>query len=324
MTERAIPAKKVAYSDRLLSLMREYKKILIIGADNVGSSHFQRIRADLRADAVILMGKNTVVRKILRANEKEFPLHQQILPRLYGNLGFVFTNGDVNEIRKTILENKVGAAARIGSLSPCDVTLEAGPTGLDPGQTGFLQALNIPTMIVKGQIEIKTSVSLIKEGNKVNASQAALLVKLGLRPFKYGLSVRFIYDEGSFFEAKVLDLTQEDLLKNFQRSIKNVAAISLRMGYPTLASIPHSISNAYKKVCGLSMATSYTFKGTEEIKAILSDPEALAKALAAAAAGPAAAAPAAAAAAEAPAAAAEESEEDFGGAGGLFDDEEEW
>jgi len=297
MPDRAIPQKKVAYSERLLSLMREYKKMLIIGADNVGSSHFQRIRADLRGDAIILMGKNTVVRKILRANEAEFPQHLQLVPKLYGNLGFVFTNGDVASIRERILENKVGAPARVGAISPCDVSLNAGPTGLDPGQTAFLQALNIPTMIVKGQIEIKTQVELIKEGQKVSPSQAALLVKLGLRPFKYGLTVHYIFDDGAFFAAKVLDLSEEDLLANFAQGIRNIACISLACGYPTVASIPHSLSNAHKNIFHVSIATSFPYKATEQIINLLENPEALQEAMAAAAAA-------------APVAAAEEKEEE--------------
>lgn len=284
MSTRPIPQKKQDYRERLLSLMREYKKILIIGADNVGSNHFQRIRMSLRGDAVILMGKNTVVRKILRANEKEFPQHAQLVPKLYGNLGFVFTNGDVAAIRERILENKVGAPARVGAVAPCDVNLLPGPTGLDPGQTSFLQALNIPTMIVKGQIEIKNLVELIKEGQKVSPSQAALLVKLNLRPFKYGLTVKYIYDEGAFFEAKVLDLSEEDLLRNFAEGIRNIACVSLEMGYPTVASVPHSMSNAHKNIFHVSIATSFPYKATEKIIELLENPEALQEAMAAAAA----------------------------------------
>jgi len=328
MSDRKIAPEKVAYREKLLSLLKEYKKILVVGADNVGSNHFQRIRLDLRGEAVILMGKNTVVRKILRSVEKEFPHQQQMLAKLYGNLGFVFTNGDVHAIRKKITDNKVGAPARVGSIAPCDVTLEPGPTGLDPGQTAFLQALNIPTMIVKGQIEIKNPVELIKEGHRVTPSQAALLVKLNLRPFKYGLSVKYVYDEGAFFDSKVLDLKEEDILKSFQRGVKNIAAIGLRVGYPTIASIPHSVANAYKKIVGVSMATSYTFKGTEKIKKLLEDPEALAAALASASSGPAQNSVPSQGAAEVKEevkvdAKKEESEEEMG-AGGLFGDEEEW
>jgi large subunit ribosomal protein LP0 len=322
---RKIPDDKLAYKDKFLGYLREYKRILVVGADNVGSNHFQRIRADLRGDAVILMGKNTVVRKILRSVEKEFPQHQQMLPKLYGNLGFVFTNNDVNAVRKRILDNKVGAPARVGSVAPCDVVLQPGPTGLDPGQTAFLQALNIPTMIVKGQIEIKNPVDLIKEGGRVTPSQAALLVKLSLRPFRYGLTVQFVYDEGTFFEARILDLNSNDLITDFQQGIKNIACISLRVGYPTLASIPHSMSNGYKRIFNLSLGTSYAIKGTAELKKILDDPEALAAALASAPATTDAlvATETKAEAADEPAEQEEEEEADLG-AGGLFGDDEEW
>mmetsp|Transcript_7176 Transcript_7176/g.9753 ORF Transcript_7176/g.9753 Transcript_7176/m.9753 type:complete len:328 (+) Transcript_7176:116-1099(+) len=283
---KQLSEKKLAFRSQLLGLLREHDKLLLIGADNVGSNHFQRIRSSLRNEATILMGKNTVIRKILRENEKEFPPYQQLLPKLYGNLGFVFTNGDITSIRRKILENKIGAPARVGAVAPCDVVLNAGPTGLDPGQTSFFQALDppIPTMIARGQIEIKTNVNLIREGEKVTPSQAVLLTKLNLRPFKYGLSVKYVFDDGAFFDAKVLDLTEEDMISDFQKAVKKVASISLRVGYPTLASVPHSLNNAYKLIVHLSLATSCTFEGTEEIKALLDDPEALAKALAAASA----------------------------------------
>lgn len=52
-----------------------------------------------------------------------------------------------------------------------------------------LQALGIATKINKGTIEIVSDVHLIKTGDKVGASQATLLSKLGIKPFKYGLQI---------------------------------------------------------------------------------------------------------------------------------------
>jgi len=180
-------------------------------------------------------------------------------------------------------------------------------------------------MIVKGQIEIKTSVDLIKEGNRVTPSQAALLVKLSLRPFKYGLTVLHVYDEGTFFEAKILDLNETDLIRDFQQGIKNIAAISLRVGHPTLASIPHSVVFGYKKIFSISLATSYVIKGTAQIKKLLEDPEALAAALAASAApSNVVGQHSAPKVEEAKEEAEKEEEEEDMGAGGLFGDDEEW
>jgi large subunit ribosomal protein LP0 len=53
----------------------------------------------------------------------------------------------------------------------------------------FMQALNIPTKINKGTVEIVSDVNLITQGEKVGASEATLLAKLGIKPFSYGLIV---------------------------------------------------------------------------------------------------------------------------------------
>ena len=45
-----------------------------------------------------------------------------------GNVGFVFTNGDLKEIRDKILANRVAAPARAGAVAPDDVYVPAGNT----------------------------------------------------------------------------------------------------------------------------------------------------------------------------------------------------
>lgn len=58
---------------------------------------------------------------------------------------------------------------------------------------GFgVQALNIPTKINKGCVEIISDVALIKTGDKVGGSEATLLAKLGIRPFSYGLVIQYV------------------------------------------------------------------------------------------------------------------------------------
>ena len=57
---------------------------------------------------------------------------------------------------------------------------------------GSAQVLNIPTKINKGTVEITTNVALIKAGDKVGASEATLLAKLGIKPFSYGLIVKHV------------------------------------------------------------------------------------------------------------------------------------
>jgi len=270
--------RKKNYWTRLVSLLEEYSRILIVTADNVGSNQMQQIRKAMRGKAVLLMGKNTMIRKAIRDQLSKTPLLEGILPHVKGNIGMVFTNGDLADVRTKLTELKIQAAAKAGSVAPIEVIVPAGNTNMEPTKTSFFQALSIPTKINRGTIEIINDIHLLTVGQKVSLSQAALLQMLGIKPFQYGLKVVTVYDNGAVYPAAVLDLTDDDILKKFFRGVSNVAALSLQIGYPTVVSVPHSVSNAYKNLLAISVATDYTFPGSEKIKQLLSDPAAFAAA----------------------------------------------
>ena len=139
----------------------------------------------LRGNAVVLMGKNTMMRKAIRGHLAQNPKLEQLLPHIVGNVGFVFTKEELVDVRDMLLENKVKAPARAGAIAPLDVTVPAQNTGLGPEKTSFFQALNIPTKITKGTIEIIADVKLIKTGDKVGMSDSTLLnvSKIYIIPF---------------------------------------------------------------------------------------------------------------------------------------------
>jgi len=277
-------ARKQTYFGKLIDLIHKYNQILIVGADNVGSNHMQAIRKSLRGKAEILMGKNTMIRKAIKGQLEKNPGLEVLQHYVRGNVGFVFTSSDLIEVRDLISINKLSAPARVGSLAPTDVFLPAGNTALDPSQTNFMQALNIATRINKGTIEIINQVHLLKKGEKVGSSEATLLQKLDIKPFFYGLLPLKVYKDGSVFEPSVLDVTDDDIIHKFAFGVKQLAALSLQINFPTIAAVPHYFATAYKNILAISIATDYTFERAEKIKKLLSDPEALAAAMAAASA----------------------------------------
>jgi len=129
--------RKAGYAIKLRELLNEYKNILVVTIDNVGSNQMQKVRLALRGKAIVLMGKNTLIRKVVREEAVKNPKLTSLMDLIYLNVGFVFTNGNLADIRKVILESKVPAAAKSGSFAPSNVVVPAGPTGLDPGQTNF-------------------------------------------------------------------------------------------------------------------------------------------------------------------------------------------
>uniref|UniRef100_A0A5S6HR40 Large ribosomal subunit protein uL10 n=1 Tax=Sus scrofa TaxID=9823 RepID=A0A5S6HR40_PIG len=192
---------KSNYFLKIIQLLDDYPKCFIVGADNVGSKQMQQIRMSLRGKAVVLMGKNTMMRKAIRGHLENNPALEKLLPHIRGNVGFVFTKEDLTEIRDMLLANKVPAAARAGAIAPCEVTVPAQNTGLGPEKTSFFQALGITTKISRGTIEILSDVQLIKTGDKVGASEATLLNMLNISPFSFGLIIQQVFDNGSILAS---------------------------------------------------------------------------------------------------------------------------
>jgi len=261
------------------------------------------------------MGKNTMMRKAIRGHLENNPGLEKLLAHIKGNVGFVFTNDDLSEIRDMIVENRVAAPAKAGAIAPCDVHIDAQNTGLGPEKTSFFQALSIQTKIARGTIEIINRVHLIKIDEKVGASEATLLNMLKISPFSYGLKILQVFDQGTVFDPSILDITDADLLKVVCEGVANIASICLQIGYPTTASVPHSLVNGFKNVLAIACATDIEFKEAEQAKAFLADPEAFAAAMAASA--PAAAAAEDTAAEKPKEESEEESDDDMGF--GLFD-----
>jgi len=311
----ATRAQKEVYFVKLKELISKYPSIFIVNVDNVSSNQMHQIRVALRGKGVVLMGKNTMVRRALRTILADNPQFERLLPHVRGNIGFVFTADDLKEIREIIVANKIAAPARAGAYAPKDVFVPAGNTGMEPGKTSFFQALGIPTKIARGTIEISSEVQVVTAGSRVGPSEATLLNMLNISPFTYGMTVVQIFDAGNAFDPSVLDIDEKVLIDRFMSGIQSIAAISLAINYPTIVSAMHSLVNSYKNLIAVCLATDYTFEGAQKAKEYLENPEAFAVAAAPAAAE---AAPAAAeAAAEEKAEEKEESDDDMGF--GLFD-----
>lgn len=268
-------ARKEEYFEKLKTYLETYSSCFVVVVDNVGSKQLQDTRKVLRGKADLLMGKNTMMRKCIRdyCDANPGTPVEKLIEECRGNVGFVFTNGDLGAIREILESNTRPAPARVGAVAPNNVIVSKGPTGCDPGQTAFFQTLQIGTKITRGQIEITNDIQLINEGEKVTASQAALLQKLSIEPFTYGLVLKSVYDNGSLFDAKVLDITDEVLTAKFGEALKKIAALSLALGVATQASVPHSIANAFKAILAVTIQLeNYSFPKADMYEEYLKDP----------------------------------------------------
>jgi len=225
-------------------------------------------------------------------NPRDVDLYNQLVLNklINGNVGLLFTNADLREIKAVLDKERIQAPARQGAVSPVDVIVPAGNTGLEPTKTAFFQALNINTKIQKGTVEILKDVQILTKGVKVGSSEAALLQMLNIKPFFYSIVIENIYDKGSIYGSWVLEVTDEVLAAKASAAVTNLTAVSLALGITNKASLPHVVINAFKNILSVSIATDYdfdSFDGKKLKEAVLKGPVAPAPGKPAAGAAPA-------------------------------------
>lgn len=212
------------------------------------------------------------MRKAIRMSRDDHEKWQDLLPYIWGNVGFIFTKGDLNLLVAKLSEFRVPAAAKVGMIAPQDVFLTSQVTTLEPTKTPFFAALDIGSKITRGCVEILADVKLCTEGKKVGSSEAALLQMLNMRPFTYGLKIVAYYDENYWGLIRIHRIPEKkDVEDALFAGIRNVAALSLAVGYPTLPAFPYAVGSGIRNVLAIGLATSYQFKQSEELQAELAE-----------------------------------------------------
>jgi len=266
-----VSEEKKEYEANMNRLLDTYQKVIFCSLDNVTSQQMHNVRRDLRGKAELLMGKKTMQRKIIsrRAETGNTEADKAMKAKfcddnvLAGNVVLAFTNAPINEITEVFNRYRVQAPARIGAVSPCDVIIPAGNTGMEPTQTSFFQALNIATKINKGTVEIVADKKVLSTGDRVDNSTAALLQKLKISPFYYAVDVQQCWEKGVMFTKEDLSVSDADLEKQIFGAITNMTGLSLSTGVVTECSFPHLIADAFKNLLAASVETDYEFEEYE-------------------------------------------------------------
>jgi large subunit ribosomal protein LP0 len=110
----------------------------------------------------------------------------------------------------------------------------------------------LPSSVISGVADVH----LTKTGENVGASQVTLLGMLGLST---AWPCWNVYEAGALYDSAILNITNEDMLGAVPAAIANVAALCFATGFPTLASTPTSVINAYKNVLAIALATDHFF-----------------------------------------------------------------
>ena len=150
---------KVKTMEKMKKYLDDYKQLFICDIKDLPADMVHKARKLLRdIKSEMVCGKTTVMIfaiKAYLAEKTKLPAHhtteglQAIIDNIPGHqIALIFTNSDTSKITEITNKFLVEKQARVGAISPIEVTLQAGPTGMDASQIDYFQALKIPTKVI--------------------------------------------------------------------------------------------------------------------------------------------------------------------------------
>ncbi|MFX1378082.1 MAG: 50S ribosomal protein L10 [Promethearchaeota archaeon] len=230
-----IPKWKINEINKLVDLFRNYKNVVVIEVAHINDMQIQTMRKILRGKAVFRMSKKSLqVRAIdeYKSETKKKNL-DQLADHIPGQSSLVFTNLDIFELKNIFLENEWMVPAKPNEITPVDIWVPAGDTGLPTGQviSELNMTLRLPTRIMNDTIYIREDTRTHKAGDVVDVKQAAVLKKLGITPIESLIKIHFAWSDGEIIPEEILYMNIDQFNQDFAKAYRESLAILFEMPF---------------------------------------------------------------------------------------------
>ncbi|MFX1478570.1 MAG: 50S ribosomal protein L10 [Promethearchaeota archaeon] len=227
--EKSIPQWKLDEISALVELFKTYKNVAVIEVAHIYDEQIQSIRKILRGKAIFRMSKKSLQLRAIEKyrNESKKANLDELAEHIPGQSSLVFTNLDLMELKKIFHDYEWMVPARPNEITPVDIWVPAGDTGLPTGQviSELNMTLKLPTRIINDTIHVREDTRTHKAGDLVTVKQAAVLKKLGIAPIESLIKIYFAWNDGEVIPEEILYMDIEQFKQDAVRAYKEALAI---------------------------------------------------------------------------------------------------
>jgi large subunit ribosomal protein L10 len=239
--------KFVAENSRLL---KSYKVIGIVQLSGIPDRLLQSTKNRLRDSTRFIIGRKTLLTRILESDAHTKPLVRD----LSATSAIILSNEDPFELFGRFRSNSLRLAAKPGQISPEDVSVTAGETGIQPGQTVTdLKTAGVDVQIQKGKVLIAKDKVLVAKGEQVTLKVAKALHILDILPFKAVIEPYALLSDGIIYNKAVLGINAESTAHEISLCFRNALALSLEAKIINAYTINTLIEGAYANALHLGI-----------------------------------------------------------------------
>ncbi|KAK9764852.1 mRNA turnover and ribosome assembly protein [Basidiobolus ranarum] len=206
-TESKGRADKEALFEQIRTCADEFNNIFVFSVENMRNYYLKDIRNEWKSSR-FFFGKNKVMAKALGNTEEEEykeKLHH-IADALIGDVGLLFTNKSVEEVKKFFEDYKQQDYPRSGYVATDEVVIPSGPVkrgaedSFPHNMEPQLRGLGMPTMLKNGIVTLPVDYTICKVGDTLTPHQAQLLKLFYIQMAEFQVQLKCAWTNGEFEE----------------------------------------------------------------------------------------------------------------------------
>lgn len=223
MQRQSFPQHKTKIVDKFLEYFTTYNQVIIVDIVNIATKQINATKKHVSQNGGrVIIGKNNLAilaikilsdeRNSKSAFKKYFEKYEKkpelakLIPLIVGKIGFIFSEENYAKLKKIVESEVIQMPAKAKVLAPCNVWIRCMNTNIDPGQINEFQNLGIQVKTVKGSLEIIKDFLLVKKGDMVDETQAAMCKKLHIIPFEYSMNFLSVMKNGTIIPQEALQI----------------------------------------------------------------------------------------------------------------------
>ncbi len=212
----------------ITDLISKYQTIGIGDLNNFPSALLHKLRKNTPDIHFKVTNRNILKMALEKVNQKD------MIEKLPNQPILILSNQNAFEIYSSIKKNKSRSKAKVGMLSPIDIVVPEGDTGLAPGPAlSDLKKVGIKAQVKGATIHVTKDTVIAKEGDVINEDIVSILAKLDIKPVELILDVVFIKEDGIVYSKEVLDVDAETIYNNFIMAVRQAINLGVEAGYAT-------------------------------------------------------------------------------------------
>jgi large subunit ribosomal protein L10 len=241
---------RVSQYNEIKELILKYKVIGIGNLDGFPASLLQKLKKRLE-DAVFKVTSRSVLKKVLEDNG-----HKDVLEKIPNQAILILTNKNAFELYTAIKKSKAKSKAKIGMISPIDIVVPEGDTGLPPGPAlSDLKKVGIKAQVKGATIYVPKDTTIAKAGDVITSDVVGTLSKLDIKPVELILNVPFVKEEGLIYAKDVLDVDKDVITNDIVTAVRSAINVGVEIEYPAKETIEIIITTAHLQAKALEKET---------------------------------------------------------------------